>query len=103
MSLSIYHTHTHSLGHMSERGESLSSEREREQLWKSSFMSLGFTATIGAHSISEEVARFSPLWFPRGKSLFLLSLVIIVVHVILSDKILRSYCLNDKNITWYQS
>ena len=30
-------------------------------------MFLGFTATIGAHSISEEVAGFSPLWFPQGK------------------------------------
>ena len=27
----------------------------------------GFTAAIGAHSISEEVAGFSPLWFPQGK------------------------------------
>ena len=52
-------------------------------------MSLGFTAAIGAHSIFEEVAWFSPLWFPRGK--FFVSLVIIVLHVILSDKILRSY------------
>ena len=68
---------------MSERGEALSSEREREHLWRSSFLSLGFIAAIGAHSISEEVAGFSPLWFPRGKSLCLLSLVIIVVHVIL--------------------
>ena len=41
----------------------------------------GFTATIGAHSISEEVAGFSPLWFPRGKFF-----VFIVVHVILSVK-----------------
>ena len=49
---------------MSERGEALSSERERENsCWKSSFLSLGFTAAIGAHSISEEVAGFSPLWF----------------------------------------
>ena len=31
--------------------------------------------------------------------LCILSLMIIVVHVILSDKILRSYCLNDKNLT----
>ena len=38
-------------------------------------MFLGFTAAIGAHSISKEVARFSPLWFPRGKYFFLLSLV----------------------------
>ena len=51
-------------------------------------MSLGFTATIGAHSTSEEVAGISPLWFPRGKSLCLLYLVIIVVHSILSDNIL---------------
>ena len=36
--------------------------------------------------------------FPEENSLCLLSLVFIVVHVILSDKILRSYCLNDKNI-----
>ena len=57
----------------------------------------GFTATIGAHSIFEEVAGFSPLWFPRGK--LFVSLVIIVVHAIILDKILRSYCLNDKNIT----
>ena len=52
-------------------------------------MFLGFTFAIGAHSIFEEVVGFSPLWFPRGKkSLCLLSLVIIVVHVILSNKIL---------------
>ena len=57
--------------------------------------------TFGADSISEEVVGFSPLWFPRGK--FFVSLVFIVVHVILSDTILRSYCLNDKNLTWYQS
>ena len=39
-------------------------------------LSLGFIATIGAYSISEEVVGFSPLWFPRGKYLRLLSLVI---------------------------
>ena len=61
-------------------------------------MYLVFTAIIGAHSISEEVAGFYPLWFPRGKYLCLLSLMIIYVHFILSDKILRSYCLNDKKI-----
>ena len=47
-----------------------------------------FTFANGAHSISAEVTGFSPLWFPRGKSLRLLSLVIIVVHVILSDNML---------------
>ena len=66
-------------------------------------MSLGFTATIGGHSTSKEVVGFSPLWFLQGKSLCLLSLMIIFVHVILLDNILRSYCLNDKNLTWYQS
>ena len=30
-------------------------------------MFLGFAVAIGAHSISEEVAGFSPLWFPGGK------------------------------------
>ena len=58
----------------------------------------GYTAAIGSHYISEEVMGFSPLWFPRGNFLCLLCLVIIVVRVILSDKILRSYCLNDKNL-----
>ena len=57
--------------------------------------------TFGADSISEEVAGFSPLWFPKENSFCLLSLVFIVVHVILSNKILRSYCLNDKNLTYY--
>ena len=41
--------------------------------------------------------------FPEENYLCLLSLVFIVVHVIVSEKILRSYCLNDKNLTWYQS
>ena len=63
MSLSIYHTHTHSLGHMSERGEVLSSEREREiEAVEIIFMFSGFT--FGADSISEEFVGFYPLWFP---------------------------------------
>ena len=61
---------------------------EREQLSEIMFLSLGFIFSIGDHSISEEVVGFSPLWFPQGKSLFLLSLVIIVMHVILLDNIL---------------
>ena len=83
---------------MSERGSAHTSERENTY-WISYFLSLGFTTAIGAHSISEEVVGFSPLWFPRGKSLCLLSLLIIAVHGILSDNILRSYCLIDKNVT----
>ena len=37
------------------------------------FMFSGFT--FGVDSISEEVEGFSPLWFPRVKSLCLFSLV----------------------------
>ena len=37
-------------------------------------MYLGFT--FGVDSISEKVMGFSPLWFPQGKSLCILSLVI---------------------------
>ena len=67
VSLSIYHIHTHSLGSISKKGEALS-VREREiEAMDIIFMFLGFNTTIGAHSISEEVAGFSPLWFPRGK------------------------------------
>ena len=62
-------------------------------------MFLGFTFAIGSHSISKEVAWFSPLWFPQGNSLCLLSLVIIGVHFILSDKDPRLYLLKDKNLT----
>ena len=61
MSLSIYHTHTYSLGRMSEIEEAGMRERDyccREII----FMFLGFT--FGTDSISKEVAGFSPLWFP---------------------------------------
>ena len=70
MSLSIYHTHTHSLGRMSER--EVVGIREGDFCYQEIiFMFLGFT--FGVDSISEEVAGFSPLWFPRGK--FFVSLV----------------------------
>ena len=52
---------------MSEREVALSSEREKEKLYRSSLCFSGFTAAIGAHFISEEVAGFSRLWFPQGK------------------------------------
>ena len=56
------------------REEKLSQVREREnKLLEIIFMFSGFTAAIGAHSISEEVEGFYPLWFPRGK--FFVSLV----------------------------
>ena len=60
---------------------------------------MGFIVAIGAHSISEEVGGFLLYGFPEENYKCLLSLVIIFLHVILLDKILRSYCLNDKNIT----
>ena len=76
MSLSIYHTHIHSLGRMSEREEARIRGRDyccREII----FMFSGFT--FGDDSIFEEVEGFSPLWFPRGK--FFVSLVSCVVLV----------------------
>ena len=61
--------------------------RERDNCCqKIIFMFSGFTFSIGADSISKGVAGFYPLWFPRGK--LFVPLVIIIVHVILSDKIL---------------
>ena len=47
--------------------------------------------TFGVDSISEEVAGFSPLWFPRGK--FFVSLVscVLLLCLLFSQlKILRS-------------
>ena len=63
-------------------------------------MFLGFTAAIGAHSISEKVAGFSPLWFPRGK-FFVSYLLCLWLCMLFSQlKILGSNAsLNDKNIT----
>ena len=73
MSLSIYHTHTESLGRMSER--EVVGIRERDYCCQEIiFMFLGFT--FGVDSISKEFVGFSPLWFPRVKYLCLLSLVI---------------------------
>ena len=49
-------------------------------------MFLGFS--FGVDSISEEFVGFLLYGFPKENSLCLLSLVFIVVHVILLDKIL---------------
>ena len=70
---------------MRERGQAHT--REREKPSKIIFILLGFTFATGAHSISEKVMGFFPLCFPQGK-LFVSSLMIIVGHVILLDKIL---------------
>ena len=105
---------------MSERGSAGTSERDHSS--EIIFMFFGFTAAIGAHlaQVREIICWRSSLFFwvlllplvlilslrklwgfllssfPEVNSLCLLSLAIIVVHVILSNKILRSYCLNDK-------
>ena len=53
---------------------------------RSYFLSLGFTSTIFAHSISEEVVGFLVYGSPEENYLCLLSLLFIAVHVILSVK-----------------
>ena len=83
--ISIQHTLIQ-LGCMSERGSAHTSERENSY-WRSSFLYLGFTSSIGVHSISEEFAGFSPLWFPPRKIVCVsCPLCFIAVHVILSLK-----------------
>ena len=84
MSLSIYHTHAHSLGRMSER---ISCWDKRD------------TVVVGRSSLCLRVLllvlilSLRKLWgfllygFPEENSLGLLSLVIIAVHVILSENI----------------
>ena len=64
MSLSIYHTLTHTQSERITEREEFAGTREREttDVGRSSYYFLGFT--FGADSISEEVAGFSPLWFP---------------------------------------
>ena len=68
---------------MSER-RSCWDKRETAAVERSSLCFSGFT--FGADSISEEVAWFYPLWFPRGKFCVSCLLCFIDVHVILSVK-----------------
>ena len=100
MSFSIYHTHTHSLGRMSERGEELSSARERTRFGDHIFCFQVLLLPLVLILSLTKLAGFLLYGFPEENSLCILTLVFIVVHVILLDKILRSYCLNDKNITF---
>ena len=55
--------------------------------------------TLGLILSLRKLRGFLLYGFPKENSLCRLSLVIISMHVIISDKILRSYCLNDKNLT----
>ena len=57
---------------MSRREDKFAQVGEREIVGEHLHI-LGFTFAIGDHSISEEVTGFSFLWFPRGKSLSLVS------------------------------
>ena len=81
MILSIYHTHTHSLGHMSEREVALSSEREitsyGDHLFYFWVLLLPLVLIISLRKLQG---------FPEENYLSLLSLVFIAVHVILSIK-----------------
>ena len=75
------------------REEKLSQcEREREtEAVDIIFMFLGFATAIGADSISEEVVRFFPLWFPQGKFFVsLVSCVLLLCMLFSQLKILRS-------------
>ena len=96
--LSSYHTHSHSLGRMSERGEAPSSERERTTIGDHLFCLWVLLLPLVLILYLRKLHGFSLYGFPEENALCLFSLVIICVHVILLDKILRSYCLNDKNL-----
>ena len=88
MSLSIYHTHTHSLGCMSEREKLSGLERETTIVGRSSLCFRVLLLVL--------ILYLRKLWgflldgFPKENSLCLLSLVFclcfIAVHVILSVK-----------------
>ena len=96
--LHISHTLTHWGAWV--REEKLSQVREREQLLEIIFSIFGFYYCHWCPFYLWGSCRvFSFTVPPRKNSLCLLSLVIIAKHVILLDKILRSYCLNDKNLT----
>ena len=71
---------------MSERGSDGTSERD--QLWEIIFMFLGFTLLLVLILSLRKLQGFLLYGFLDEKYLCILSLVIIYVHVILSDKIL---------------
>ena len=87
--ISTQHTHTHSLRRMSERGESLSSERERTTVGDHLFYLWVLLLPLVLILSLRKLWGFLLYGFPEEYYLCLLSLLFIVVHVILSDKILR--------------
>ena len=71
------------------REENLSQVREREKMWRSFFLPLGFTIVELVLILSlRKLPGFLLYGFLKENYLCLLSLLFIVVHVILSDKIL---------------
>ena len=85
MSLSIYHTLTHSLGCMSER-ISCRDKRERDYCCQEIIL-LFWGFNLGADSISQEVVGFSPFMVSPKEIFFVHSLLcLIVVLVILLAK-----------------
>ena len=86
------------------REEKLSQVRERENSYGDHLFCLWVLLLPLVLILSlRKLWGFIHYSFPGENYLSLLSLVIIVVHVILSDKILRSYSLNDKNLTTVES
>ena len=73
---------------MSERGESLSSERERKTVGDHIFYLWVLLLPLVLILYMRKLQGFLLFGFPEENSLCLLSLVITVVHVILLDKIL---------------
>ena len=67
---------------MSERGKVLSSERERQKLWRSSLCFLVLLLPLVLILSLRKLRGFLLYGFPKENSLCLLSLVFIVVHVI---------------------
>ena len=79
---------------MSEKGSASTSERD--QLSEIIFIFLGLFLLLVLILSLRKLQGFLFYGFPEEN---ICLFVIIFVHVILSDKILRSYCLKDKNIT----
>ena len=97
---SFIHTHTHSLNWGAwVREEVLTLVRERTTVGDHLFCLWVLLLPLVLILSLRKLQGFILYGFPKENSLCLLSLVIIDVHVILSVKILRSYCLNYKNIT----
>ena len=64
MSLSIYHTLTHTQLQRIAEEEEVAGAREKEATAVGISSYYFWRFAIGVDSISEEVAGFSPLWFP---------------------------------------